>query len=91
VSGTRSNACLVFSGIELGRPFAALTNTRLDRGTHTLIQMDRRNPLTKIRLMSSGFTPVLFTHNEMGVSWIRLRHVTGPFLRKQKSDPKHQR
>ena len=33
-------------------------------GTHTLIRMDERSPLTKTRLMSSGFTPVLFIHDE---------------------------
>jgi len=53
--------------------------------------MDERNSLTKTRLMSSGFTPVLFTHKEMNLSWIRLRHLTGRILRKQKSDPRPQR
>jgi len=41
--------------------------------------------------MSSGFTPVVFTHKEMSLSWIQLRHLTGRILRKQKSDPKPQR
>jgi len=44
-----------------------------DRGTHTLIRMDERNSLTKIRLISSGFTPVLFAHKEMGFSWMQQR------------------
>ena len=62
-----------------------------NRETHTLIRMTERNSLIKIRLMSSGFTPVLFTHKEMSLSWIRPRHLTGRILRNQKSDPKPQR
>jgi len=45
-----------------------------DRGTHTLIRMDERNSLTKIRLMSYGFTPALAAPWEVNSSWIAPRH-----------------